>query len=189
MTEKNNQDHLETTPMPVVNDQPATEVIDVVATSADTAVIDVAPVSDHNLETETKVFEAAPASATEQAPAQATERVAAQPLHNDPAPHEWTTGIAGTAGGYPAGQQWTGPNAHQTPPVPPAPQAPKVAAKQPSGPRASTIVWGLIIVLLGVALLLGVLGFTLDLQLFTIVLFGVAGVALVASAVGKSLKR
>jgi hypothetical protein len=58
-----------------------------------------------------------------------------------------------------------------------------------SGPRTTTIVWGLIVVAIGVGLLSRSAGATIDVELAAIVLLAVAGLLLVVGSVAGSLRR
>ena len=53
---------------------------------------------------------------------------------------------------------------------------------EPSGPRTGTIVWGVVLAMLGLGAFAIGLGLRLDLQLSLIVLLGVAGVGLLVKA-------
>ncbi|WP_407318882.1 hypothetical protein UQW22_00385 [Isoptericola halotolerans] len=66
-----------------------------------------------------------------------------------------------------------------------APAAPLVR----SGPRTTTIVWGLIVVAIGIGLLATTAGATIDLELAAILLLGVAGLLLVVGSVAGSMRR
>lgn len=71
-----------------------------------------------------------------------------------------------------------------------------VPDQEPAAPRASRpptrvggVVWGLIVVLLGVGVLLVAAGYTIDVQLASIVLLIAAGVGLIVGPVVQSLRR
>ncbi|GAA1973963.1 hypothetical protein GCM10009718_07390 [Isoptericola halotolerans] len=58
-----------------------------------------------------------------------------------------------------------------------------------SGPRITTIVWGFIVVAIGVGLLASTAGASIDLELAAILLLAVAGLMLVVGSVAGSLRR
>ncbi|WP_277208717.1 hypothetical protein [Isoptericola croceus] len=58
-----------------------------------------------------------------------------------------------------------------------------------SGPRTTTIVWGLIVVAVGVGILARTAGATIDVELATILLLATAGLLLVVGSVAGAVRR
>ncbi|WP_154792993.1 hypothetical protein [Occultella kanbiaonis] len=79
-------------------------------------------------------------------------------------------------------------------PVPSVASQPPAAGYSPGAPaprertRVGTIVWGLVLVLLGVAVVAIGLGFELDLEVFLIGLLGIAGVGLLVGTAISALR-
>ncbi|WP_066464423.1 hypothetical protein [Sanguibacter suarezii] len=71
--------------------------------------------------------------------------------------------------------------------VGPATQAPAATRRPPA--RMSTVVWGLIILVVGVGVVARALGADFDNQLALIVLLAAAGVALVATSIVSAVRR
>lgn len=97
--------------------------------------------------------------------------------------------FAGAPGPTPptADRGWTpGPTAAAPTPAP----APVVTpAPRSSGPRAGTVIWGLIVVAIGAGILAAAAGFTVDFQLAFIGLLAFAGVALLVSSLVSAIRR
>ena len=68
-------------------------------------------------------------------------------------------------------------------PVPPLPPLESLAAPREAGPRAGTVIWGLLFVTIGVVTLIKVSGREVDFELLAIAGLAVAGVALLLTAV------
>ena len=85
------------------------------------------------------------------------------------------------AGPPPAAPQQQAPYTVPAPPVAPVPTA--------SGPRAGTVIWGLIVVAVGAAVLAGAVGLHIDFQLAFIGLLAVAGVGLLISSLVNAARR
>lgn len=66
---------------------------------------------------------------------------------------------------------------------------PYASAAAPTGPRVGTIVWGMILLLLGLAVIAVGLGTRLDLQLALVVLLAVGGVGLLLNAALRARRR
>lgn len=81
----------------------------------------------------------------------------------------------------------TSPDAAGPAPVP-GPQ-PAVPSAPPQGPRVGTIVWGLVVLAIGLGVLAAVAGARIDVSLAAILLLGGAGVALVAGSIVSSFRR
>ncbi|WP_263121066.1 hypothetical protein, partial [Cellulomonas sp. RIT-PI-Y] len=58
-----------------------------------------------------------------------------------------------------------------------------------TGPRAGTVIWGLIVVAVGAAILASAAGLHIDFQLAFIGLLAVAGVALLVSSLANAVRR
>ncbi|MCK0118086.1 hypothetical protein MWU57_13685 [Isoptericola sp. S6320L] len=74
----------------------------------------------------------------------------------------------------------------------PAPATDVPAGSPPlvrSGPRTTTIVWGLVVVAIGVGLLARSAGATIDVELAAILLLGAAGLLLVVGSVAGGVRR
>lgn len=78
-------------------------------------------------------------------------------------------------------------------PVPSVPvatvSAPPTTAPRRRGPRVGTVVWGLVVIALGIGILGTIAGFRIDFGLAVIVLLGAAGLALVVGSLVTSLRR
>ncbi|MBE1874361.1 hypothetical protein [Myceligenerans pegani] len=71
-------------------------------------------------------------------------------------------------------------------------QHPNVAARQPAppqGPRVGTVVWGLVVLAIGLGVLAASAGARIDVSLAAILLLGGAGIALVAGSIVSSFRR
>jgi hypothetical protein len=141
----------------------------------------------------TRVFPAAtPAS---QAPDAWTDPDASSGLHDHgyatPAPAAGTDPFAASA----ASPVPAAPSVASGPAAPSAgsgaavPVATVPAPLVSTGPRTSTVVWGLVVAVIGCGLLAQAAGASIDLQLATILLLGVAGVLLVVGSVVSAARR
>lgn len=70
----------------------------------------------------------------------------------------------------------------------PQPQ-PTPQPEPPHGPRVGTIVWGLVVLAIGLGVLAGAAGAHIDITLAAILLLGGSGVALVTGSIVSSLRR
>lgn len=167
------------TPTAVIPAEPATEVIDTrdEAPSSDaTQVIAAEPTEVIDAQDETpradttETVEAAGSDTPTPDPYPSTEpAVDPQPgVNPQPAPEQtaWTAAPA---------QTWT---------PEPAPVAPRAR-----GPRSGTVIWGLVVVALGTAILAAAAGFRIDFQLAFIALLATAGVALLISSLVSAVRR
>lgn len=72
--------------------------------------------------------------------------------------------------------------------LPPAP-APAPAQPARPGPRVGTVVWGLILAVIGVGVIAAAAGARFDVELVSIALLALAGVGLVVGSVATSVRR
>lgn len=129
-------------------------------------------------------------SVPDPAPAAGAETAARVPHHRETLALPAGTGApAGTTSTSSAGPvPPTGPVLSPAP-TGPVPQAGPVLAPRPSGPRVGTVVWGLVVVVIGLGLLATAAGFRIDLDVAAIVVLGAAGLALVGGSILTSLRR
>jgi len=173
----------------------APEPAEAAPVAADTTVIETADAGDTQViesPTRTAAFAAAPDESTpveplptaapSAGPRPETTRPDATPA--GPPPHATPAGPppgATPAGPPPAAPQQQAPYTVPAPPVAPVPTA--------SGPRAGTVIWGLIVVAVGAAVLAGAVGLHIDFQLAFIGLLAVAGVGLLISSLVNAARR
>ena len=123
-----------------------------------------------------------------------TEHASTQPAGAVPEPP------APGDGGYAGDRGYTGYGAAAPEPATPEPAAPEPAGTTPvaaavdephpgSGPRASTIVWGFLVVAFGVGLVANAAGAHIDVELAAIVLLAAAGALLVIGSVVSAVRR
>jgi len=94
---------------------------------------------------------------------------------------------ASTPAPGPAAARWA---AAPTPPTaPPTPPATPLPLPEDRGPRAGTVVWGLVVAAVGIGILALAAGAEIDGQLALIVLLAAAGVALLVGSVVSSARR
>lgn len=181
------------TPTAVIPAEPATEVIDAQDEAPDsdaTAVITAEPTevmdaqeasSGGSSTTEDSNGEAVGSDAPTPDPYPSTAAYpAAEPQASGAAPGA-TPGAA--ASHQPSSPAWaTAPAQTWTPE--PAPVAPRAR-----GPRSGTVIWGLVVVALGTAILAAAAGFRIDFQLAFIALLATAGVALLISSLVSAVRR
>jgi hypothetical protein len=118
---------------------------------------------------------------TEQLPAGALQETPAAPQDEPPLPEPLLTEPVATVAAPAA-----------TEPVTPAPAAPApvTPVTEPRrGPRVGAVVWGLVVVVLGIGILVSIAGFRIDTGLAAILVLGAAGLALVVGSLVTSLRR
>lgn len=104
----------------------------------------------------------------------------------DPAP---APAPAASAPG-PAAARWAAtPTPPAVSPAPPAAALPPLPLPEDRGPRAGTVVWGLVVAAVGIGILALAAGAEIDGQLALIVLLAAAGVALLVGSVVSSARR
>lgn len=174
----------------------ATEQIDPVDATEQTSAVDDADRVDDTRAFETpatRTFEAAPTPAPAAPAPTAPAPVAPTPFAPTP-----RYGDTGTRSGDPAGPtDTTHAPAAASPPSPPAPSSPPATTSAPApvpvpedrGPRSGTVVWGLIVAVVGVGILAVAAGARIDVQLALIVLLAAAGVALLVGSVLTAARR
>jgi hypothetical protein len=177
----------------------ATEQIDVGATEQIDpvdATEQIGAVDDADRVDDTRAFETPATRAFEAAPASAAPTPTA-PTPAAPTPRYGDTG-AGSGSGDPAGPTDTAhAPAAPSPSTPPAPPSPPATTSAPApvpvpedrGPRSGTVVWGLIVAVVGVGILAVAAGARIDVQLALIVLLAAAGVALLVGSVLTAARR
>lgn len=118
---------------------------------------------------------------TEQLPAGAPQETSAAPQDEPTRPEPLLTQPVATVAAPAA-----------TEPVTPAPAAtaPVTPVTEPRrGPRVGAVVWGLVVVVLGIGILVSIAGFRIDTGLAAILVLGAAGLALVVGSLVTSLRR
>lgn len=155
-----------------------TEVIETADDQAPTRRIDDTPATAAMPTTAFAATEPKPVTTPEEAPA--PERVSvADPLSTPAAVPQPTW----SAGSPPQSPPPGTPDATWTHSPMPAP------APRGTGPRAGTVIWGLIVVAVGAAILASTAGLHVDFQLAFIGLLAVAGVALLVSSLANAVRR
>lgn len=120
---------------------------------------------------------------TEQLPAGAPQETSAAPQDEPtrPEPEPLLTQPVATVAAPAATEQVT--------PAPAAPAPVPPVTEPRRGPRVGAVVWGLVVVVLGIGILVSIAGFRIDTGLAAILVLGAAGLALVVGSLVTSLRR
>lgn len=118
---------------------------------------------------------------TEQLPAGAPQETSAAPQDEPTRPEPLLTQPVATVAAPVATEQVT------PAPAAPAPVPPVIEPRR--GPRVGAVVWGLVVVVLGIGILVSIAGFRIDTGLAAILVLGAAGLALVVGSLVTSLRR
>ncbi|MCF4122686.1 hypothetical protein L1785_17035 [Antribacter sp. KLBMP9083] len=130
---------------------------------------------------------------TEQLPAGASQETPAAPQDEPTRPEPLLTEPVAAVAAPSATQPVT--PAPVTPAPAPAPAHATVLPTVPPvteprrGPRVGAVVWGLVVVVLGIGILVSIAGFRIDTGLAAILVLGAAGLALVVGSLVTSLRR
>lgn len=123
---------------------------------------------------------------TEQLPAGAPQETRAAPQDESMRTEPLLTQPVATVAAPAATEQVT-PAPAAPAPVTPAPVTPVTEPRR--GPRVGAVVWGLVVVVLGIGILVSIAGFRIDTGLAAILVLGAAGLALVVGSLVTSLRR
>lgn len=114
-----------------------------------------------------------------------TDQSRPEQLDAEPNPIQDTVQFEATGPESPA--QPAIPAAEPRPDEPEAPVAP--VAPRRAGPRVGTVVWGLVLAVIGAGVIAAAAGYEFDLELASIALLALAGIGLVIGSIATSARR